>query len=121
MNNYKELIDRLTNGTDMPGYDEGDALDWYSHITDEAADAIKQLVAGRDELVKTRLEELAALRKQIEALRKDAFDKGWIMAAQWSGEDHLLADMDSTTYKEERDAAMEKQWNLKSGRKKQWP
>lgn len=58
MNNYKELIDRLTNGTDMPGYDEGDALDWYSHITDEAADAIKQLVAGRDELV-AALEKIA--------------------------------------------------------------
>lgn len=46
---------------------------------------------------------------EIEELRKDAFDKGWIMATQWSGEDHLLADMDSAAYKEERNAALEKQ------------
>lgn len=119
MHNYEELIDKIDKTAAAFSNHLGDNN--MSDFLREPIKAIKQLVAERDELVKTRLEELAALRKQIEALRKDAFDKGWIMAAQWSGEDHLLADMDSTTYKEERDAAMEKQWNLKSGRKKQWP
>lgn len=86
MNNYEDLIDRLTNATDMPDDDDG-AFVWFSRITDEAADTIKQLVAERDELVAgitrmigrfDRFEvpfTLAELRRQVAALAKVGAEK----------------------------------------------
>ena len=48
MKNYDELIDELTSCTSMPALDDA-AFRWYADVTDQAAAAIKELIAERDE------------------------------------------------------------------------
>ena len=84
--------------------------DLVLRLQSQAREIAAQGVAGWGNTMTDAADHIEQLKRENAELRRDAeriFDAGWRMAAGWCGEDHILADMDSDAYQQERRKAID--------------